>query len=188
MTERLAGAGKGPRVLVPVDGSANCLFAVRHVIKLFMNNTAMEIHLLSVQRPFSRHIARFFSGGSRRGFHRNQAESALASARQMLQAYGIPLFGDAELGDKAGIIARTARRHHCDRIVLSVARTFSLTKLADDAVARRIVELAAVPVEVVAGDAVSGWNATAFRSDLPPAWRWRRLPSTEATARIAPCV
>ena len=30
-----------------------------------MNNTAMEIHLLNVQPPFSRHIARFASKRSR---------------------------------------------------------------------------------------------------------------------------
>ena len=46
------------KVLIPVDGSGNDQFAVQHVVKQFMNNTAMEVHLLNVQAPFSaRHRA-----------------------------------------------------------------------------------------------------------------------------------
>ena len=41
------------KVLIPVDGSRNSEFAVRHVVRQFMNNTAMEIHLLNVQQPLA---------------------------------------------------------------------------------------------------------------------------------------
>jgi len=58
---RFAGGNAMLKVLIPVDGSRNCQFAVKHVIKQFMNNTAMEIHLLNVQVPFTRDIARFVS-------------------------------------------------------------------------------------------------------------------------------
>jgi Ca2+-transporting ATPase len=58
-----AGAASGPRqliggnamtkVLIPIGGSGNDRFAVQYVVKQFMNNTAMEVHLLNVQTPFS---------------------------------------------------------------------------------------------------------------------------------------
>ena len=47
------------KVLVPVDGSSNSRHAVRHVVGAFQSNPAMDIHLLNVQPPFSRYIARF---------------------------------------------------------------------------------------------------------------------------------
>ena len=39
------------KILVPVNGTHNCDLAVRHVVRQFMNNTSMEIHLLNVQPP-----------------------------------------------------------------------------------------------------------------------------------------
>ena len=38
------------KVLIPVDASGHCQVALKHAVKEFMNNTAMEIHLLNVQR------------------------------------------------------------------------------------------------------------------------------------------
>ena len=49
------------KILVPIDGSSNSLHAVRHVVKEFMRNPALEIHLLNVQAPFSQYISRFSS-------------------------------------------------------------------------------------------------------------------------------
>ncbi|MEO8676817.1 MAG: cation-translocating P-type ATPase, partial [Casimicrobiaceae bacterium] len=55
----VTGGNAMQRILIPLDGSRNCAMAVRHVINEFMNNTAMEIHLLNVQPPFNRHITQF---------------------------------------------------------------------------------------------------------------------------------
>ena len=75
------------KVLIPVDGTRNCEFAVRHVVRQFMNNTAMEIHLLNVQAPFSSYITRFLSRKSVHDYHHDEAEKALrpspAAARQL---------------------------------------------------------------------------------------------------------
>ena len=53
------------RILIPVGGTRNDRFAVQHVIRRFMNNTAMEVHLLNVQRPFSAYVAQFSSRKNR---------------------------------------------------------------------------------------------------------------------------
>ena len=146
------------KVLIPVNGSRNCQFAVKHVIKEFMNNTAMEIHLLNVQPPFSKDIARFVSRKSLRAYHRNEAEKALGPIKQMLDDFSIPYSVHAEVGERAKAITDTARRLRCDQIVMSTARKNSFTRLIENSVTNRVIELTSVPVEVIAGDAVSKWE------------------------------
>ncbi len=146
------------RILIPVDGSRNCRFADQHAVKQFMNNTAMEIHLLNVQHPFSRDVARFVGSRQRRDFHVAEAEKALQPARQMLDACGIPYSVHSEIGDKASAITACAHRLRCDQIVMSTARKNSLTRLFEDSVTNRVLESTTVPVEVIAGDAVSKYE------------------------------
>ena len=146
------------KLLIPVDGSRNSQFAVRHVIKQFMNNTAMEIHLLNVQPPFSRYIARFVSRKALHDYYLDEAEKALRPIRQMLDGFGIPYSVHTEVGERANRIVDTARRLRCDQIVMSTARKNSLTRLVENSVTNKVLELTSVPVEVIAGDAVSRWE------------------------------
>jgi nucleotide-binding universal stress UspA family protein len=158
VSRRIIGGNTMLRVLIPVDGSRNCQFAVKHVIRQFMNNTAMEIHLLNVQPLFSSYIARFVGRKALHDYRRDQAEKMLRPIRQMLDGFGIPYSAHAEAGDRATCIADTARRLRCDQIVMSTARKNSLTRLVENSVTNRLLELASVPVEVIAGDAVSRWE------------------------------
>jgi nucleotide-binding universal stress UspA family protein len=146
------------KVLLPVDGTRNSEFAVRHVIRQFMSNTAMEIHLLNIQPPFSKHIAGYTSGKDRQDHHREEADKALKPIRQMLDGFGIPYSVHAEVGEKAKCIADTARRLRCDQIVMSTARKNSLTRWIESSITNRVLELTPVPVELIAGDAVSKYE------------------------------
>ena len=146
------------RVLVPVDASPNARRAVRHVIAEFRKKPAMEIHLLNIQPPFSRHVAQFASRRNRAAFHREQGEKALAPARLMLEEAGVAHSVHIEIGSRAQVIAREARRLKCDRIVMATARKNSLTRMLEDSVTNEVLELTTVPVEVIAGDAVSKWE------------------------------
>ena len=143
------------KVLVPADGSPNSQHAVRHVINQFMKNTAMEIHLLNIQPPFSQHIARFVSKKNRVDFHRDEGEKALRPIRQMLGNFGVPYSVHIEVGDKAKLIAEAARHLRCDQIVMATARKNSLTRMVEDSVTNKVLELTTVPVEVIAGDDIS---------------------------------
>jgi nucleotide-binding universal stress UspA family protein len=153
-----AGGNAMLKVLIPVDGTRNSEFAVRHVIKQFMNNTAMEIHLLNVQAPFSSYITRFVSRKNVHDYHRDEAEKALRPIRQLLDGFGIPYAAHIEIGDKAQCITATAHRLRCDHIVMSAARKNSLTRLVENSTTNRVLELTPVPVEVIAGDAISRWE------------------------------
>ena len=146
------------RILVPVDASPNARRAVRHVVAEFHKRSATEIHLLNIQPPFSRHVAQFASRRNRAAYHREQGERALEPARRLLEQAGVPHTTHIELGEKAQVIAREARRLRCDRIVMATARKNSLTRMIEDSVTNEVLELTTVPVEVIAGDAVSKWE------------------------------
>ena len=154
-----AGIAKGGKamvkVLIPVDGSANSQRAVQHVVNRFIENHQMEVHLLHVRTPLTQNAARFISKRNRASWHREEADRALRPARGMLEKFGIPYATHVELGDKAATIDRVAQRLRADQIVMGTARKNSLTRLVEDSVTNRVLELARVPVEVVAGESVS---------------------------------
>jgi Ca2+-transporting ATPase len=154
-SRQFAGGNAMLKILIPVDGSGNCQFAVKHVISQFMNNTAMEIHLLNVQPPFNRDITRFVSRKSLHDYHRDEAEKALGPIKQMLDSFRIPYSVHAEVGERAKTISDAARRLRCDHIVMSTARKNSLTRWVENSVTNKVLELTDVPVEIIAGDAVS---------------------------------
>ena len=154
------------KVLIPVDGTRNCEFAVRHVVRQFMNNTAMEIHLLNVQQPLSSYVTRFVSRKNVRDYHHDEAEKALQPARQILDSLGIPYAVHAELGPRAETITDAAKRLRCDHIVMSAARKNSLTRLVESSTTNRVLELTPVPVEIIAGDSVSKWERYGIPASL----------------------
>ena len=110
----LIGENAMLKVLVPVDGSRNSHFAVRHVINRFRNNAEMNIHPLNIQPPFSRHIASFASRKNIDAYHRDEAEKALRPIRQMLDQQVVPYTVHIEVGNKVKLITETARHLHCD--------------------------------------------------------------------------
>jgi YjbE family integral membrane protein len=154
-SRHLRGENAMLRVIVPVDGSRNGQYAARHVIKEFIKHTAMEVHLLNVQPPFSKHIAQFVGRKNREAYHLEKGEKALRPIKDMLDRSGVSYSVHIEVGNKAKVIAETARRLHCDHIVMGTSRKNSLTRMLEDSVTNKVLELTTVPVEVIAGDAVS---------------------------------
>jgi nucleotide-binding universal stress UspA family protein len=157
------------KVLIPVDGSRNCEFAVRHVVQRFVNNTAMEVHLLNVQPSVGGYISRFVSRKTLHDFHRDESEKALRPVRQLLDGFGIPHSVHTAVGDRAQAIVATARRLRCDEIVMSTARKNSLTRLVENSVTNKVIELTPVPVEVIAGDSISPWERYGIPASLATA-------------------
>lgn len=143
------------KVLIPVDGSSNALKAVQHVINDCINSGMREVHLLNVRTPLTQHAARFISKRDRAAYHRAEAEKALTPARALLERFGVPFSAHTELGDKAEVIDRVAQRLRVDQIVMGTARKNSFTRLIEDSVSNRVIELTRVPVAIVPGDSVS---------------------------------
>ena len=143
------------KILVPVDDSANSERAVRHIISEYRENPALEVHLLNVQAPFPRHISQFFSRKNLKSYHDDRSRAILRPLRRLLDAAGVPHTTHMAVGRKAQVIVETARRIGCDHIVMSTARKNSLTRMVEASVTNKVLELTTVPVEVIAGDAVS---------------------------------
>jgi len=146
------------KVLVPVDGSSNALGAVRHAIAEYRRHHELELHLLNVQPALSRHVARFLSRHDRDAWHRAQADAALAEAHALLTQAGVPIHSHWVVGDRAAQICQTAVRLAVHHIVMGTARKNSLTRMLEDSVTNKVLEATTVPVEVVAGEAVSKWE------------------------------
>ena len=143
------------RILIPIDGSPNSQFAVRQVVNEFMEDSAMEIHLLNVQPWFSRHVARFISAKDIKAWHQERADLALASARRLLEQHGIPHTAHHKMGERAKTITDEARRLRCHHIVMSTARKNSLTRMFENSTTNKVLELTSVPVELISGDTAS---------------------------------
>ena len=146
------------KVLVPVDGSANALGAVRHAITEYQRHHELELHLLNVQPRLSRHVARFLSRHDRDAWHNDQAEVALASAKSVLAQAGVPFQTHWTVGERVAEICRGAERLGAHHIVMGTARQNSLTRMFEASVTSRVLEATPVPVEVVAGNAVARWE------------------------------
>ena len=146
------------KVLVPVDGSANALRAVRHTIGEYQRHHELEIHLLNVQPRLSRYVTKFLSRADRETWQQEHATAAMASAKTLLVDAGVPHETHAAAGDSAGEICRAATRLNIHHIVMGTARKNSVTRMIEDSVTNRVLEATPVPVEVIAGDAVSKWE------------------------------
>lgn len=146
------------KVLVPIDGSANAMRAVRHTVAEYRRHHELELHLLNVQPHLSRHVARFVNRGDREAWHHDQAEAAMAGARAALAEAGVPYQPHWVVGDRAAEICRAATRLNVHHIVMGTARKDSITRALEDSVTNKVLEATPVPVEVVSGEAVSKWE------------------------------
>jgi nucleotide-binding universal stress UspA family protein len=138
-------------ILVPVDGSENSMNAVRHAISRHFEDRSLELCLLHVRQPLTRHISRFVSRGNRQDWHRARGEAAMARARALLDKWGVPYTTYVELGEKTKVIGAFASRHGCQGIVMGVSRESAFLSWLKGSVPARVVERAQVPVELIAG-------------------------------------
>ena len=143
------------KILVPIDGSHNSNLVVPHLIREYQTHPNLQIHLLNVQPRFSAYVARFVARDNLNQYRQDQAEKALDSAKKALDASRIPYKLHVEVGDKGEQIARKAQELRCDHIVMSTARKNTLTRMIEDSVTNKVLELTTVPVEVISGATAS---------------------------------
>lgn len=140
------------KVLVPIDGSATSKQAVKHIISIQPIHEAMEVHLLNVQHPLNRDMSRFFNGGDISAYHHEQSELALKGAMDELRQANIPVWEHSDVGESAESIVEYAKNLQCDVIIMGSRRKNAFTRLLENSVTNRVVELSSVPVEVIPGE------------------------------------
>ena len=117
------------KALVPVDGSANSLGAIRHVIKLVKDREPLEIHLLNVQAPLHGDVTMFVNGQVVKEFHDEKAAAALAAACRLLDDNGIAYVRHTVVGHAADVIAAYASKLHCDKVIMGTRGLGAVTQL-----------------------------------------------------------
>jgi YjbE family integral membrane protein len=149
-----AGASPGQlqRVLLAVDGSSGAEQAVRRLLSLradLRDGSALNVHLLNVQRPVSGDVARFIPGQTLEDYHHERSEKALAPARALLDTAGLARQEVRRVGDPGPTIAEVAREKACDLIVMGARGLGTHSAALLGSVTQSTIEHAAVPVLVV---------------------------------------
>ncbi len=147
------------KVLVPVDGSDNSLGAVRHAIAEYRRHHELEVHLLNVQPNLSRHVARFLSRKDRDAWHADNSEKQIKAARKLLEMEAVPHQVHRVVGELVAEICAAAKRLDVHHVVMGTARRNSITRMLQNSATDRVLQATPVPVEVVAGETVSKWEA-----------------------------
>ncbi len=112
------------KVLVPVTvhtSAEQIRHEVEEAIAIYRKEDGVQIHLLSVQLPLSRHVSDCFAPGEMHALHAQAAKEDLAPARASFTAANVPVLSHMETGRSAETIAAFAREIRCDRILMGEA-------------------------------------------------------------------
>jgi len=139
------------KVLVPIDGSDNALRALRYVLDHRERyRSPLELHLINVQLPIaSGGVRMFISQDQLNDFHQEEGEAALAPARDIARAAGVPIHARVGVGDIAATVVQYARDAGCDMIVMGTRGMGATGSLILGSSATKIIHLSELPVLLV---------------------------------------
>lgn len=145
------------KALLPVDGSAHSLGAVRHAIRLVKGGEPLDIHLLNVQPPVHGDVTMFVGGSTVREFHEAEAQKALAPACRLLDDDGVPYTRHIVVGHTAHAIADCASKLHCDKVIMGTRGHGTMSQLLHGSVLNAVIHRLdpAIPVTLVKDDIVT---------------------------------
>jgi nucleotide-binding universal stress UspA family protein len=138
-------------ILLPVDGSENSLKAVHQVIAMKdLYREPVAVNLLNVQLPVASGAVKLFIGQQQlNDYYRDEGMKALAPARALLDAAGVPYEHHIGVGEAAATIAGYAREKHCRQIVMGTRGSGGFAGALLGSTATRVAQLAEVPVTLV---------------------------------------
>jgi nucleotide-binding universal stress UspA family protein len=138
------------KILVPVDGSAHALDAVRHALRLRQEGLNAAFVLATVQEPtyvYERVLApdaevlERISGavGAR----------ALAAAEALFDAAGVPYEREIGSGEPAPALIELAQRHGCNAIIMGARGLGALRSALMGSVSQGVLHASTLPVTIV---------------------------------------
>src|SRR5215831_1075150 len=139
------------RILVPVDGSDSAVRAVRYAISLRDKfRDPVQYHLVNVQRGItSGNVRMFVSQEQIKRFQQEEGENALRDARAALKNSGAEYAAHVAVGDESESIARYAKEHSCDLVVMGTRGMGRIANMLLGSVSARVIHLSPVPVVLV---------------------------------------
>jgi YjbE family integral membrane protein len=139
------------RVLIPVDDSSNTLLALKHAVNTYGKESQTHFHICNVQPKFYRHISKFLSKESIIEWQAERAKSEAKSSAQFLEKAGVNFSFSFVGGEKGVALFDEAKRLSCSRIVVGTAKKNSLSRLFENSMTAKLLEISDIPVEVVTG-------------------------------------
>jgi len=138
------------RILVAVDGSESSDRAVAHLLKkLGWYREKAEVHLLNVQAALPGAVARFVASDQIEGFHREQGEAALASARAILDGGSVDYVTHIGVGEPAEVIALYAKEKAVHQIVMGTRGLGGVAGMVMGSVTTKVLGLTDIPVLLI---------------------------------------
>jgi nucleotide-binding universal stress UspA family protein len=147
---KLQGSGRRNKLLLAVDGSACSDRAVEYLISFAKGSGPLDLHIVNVQPAIdSGHARMFVSQADIDAYHREEGLKVLAPARERLDAEGFSYDWHVLVGHAARVIARFAKDHDFDRIVMGTHGRTGLEELLMGSVAQNVIRRVKIPVALV---------------------------------------
>ena len=138
------------KILLPVDGSALSLEAVRFVLRLIHNGLKADIVLANVQEPAT--FYELLTASDPELIQRAAAEvglSSLQAAQKLLDAAGTTYECEVAKGDPAHTIVEISERFNCHMIVMGARGSSALRSAMLGSVSNEVLHASGIPVVIV---------------------------------------
>jgi len=137
------------RILVPVDGSAGALRAVKHSAAVVKEGA--EVELVNVQPPMPLYgmVRAYLRAPQYRAACAALADKALQPAIKLLKRERVAHRAHVMYGEPGATVADAARRLKCRAIVMGTRGQGAVGNLLLGSVATKVIHLAKVPVTLV---------------------------------------
>ena len=138
------------KILLPVDGSAAALEAVRHAVRLVHGGLRSTFVLANVQAPATLYeIVRAHDAEVIEQVSVAAGEDALEAAQQMLRAAHVDFESEIGSGDAGHVLIEIAERFDCDMIIMAARGIGDLRSAMLGSVSHSVLHAASVPVMIV---------------------------------------
>ena len=137
-------------ILLPVDGSDSSERAARHLVHLIKTYTPLTVRVLNVQPPVKAgEISPMVTTETVEAVRIDEGTRAGEPVRAILDASAIPYTYDVVIGPVAESIARYAKEHNCDAIIMGTRGMSAISNLLMGSITTKVLHLTDVPVTLV---------------------------------------
>jgi nucleotide-binding universal stress UspA family protein len=138
------------KILLPVDGSAHALAAVRHVLALHLSGLKLQLVLVNVQEPPSLYEVVTAHDTEVLDHVRTDAGAdLLAPAETMLSGAGLPWESEVAGGEPATLLVELLENYGCHAVVMGARGQSDPQAGGLGSVAEALLAHSPVPVTVV---------------------------------------
>lgn len=140
------------KILLPFDGSAMALEAVRFVIRMAADGLDTRVVLANVQEPAT--LYELMVAHDPQVIEQASAAAGvntLQAARALLDAAGLAYEEEVASGDPAHTLVDILENYGCDLVVMGASGTSALRSALLGSVSNEVLHAAGVPVMIVKG-------------------------------------